>query len=203
MATQLQLPSGIHTRIRKDVRRRTWMISAWVALVVTAVVGLECLVGLGLDRYLLLSSALRRQAGMLLALPAIAGLLALGIWLIRSRVTARDLRRLDNPTDDMRAAMNLVERVRGGESHLAIDLVEETVRRASDFVAQPLPSPTDQRRRLRRAGLFCGGVLLALAACRLLAPDLHTGVSRYLFPELDFGCLCEVKLYVLEYVCVI
>src|SRR6185295_8785308 len=138
MASNLQLPPGIDQRIRGDRRRRARMAIVGLALLIVAVVGLECLAGLGLDGYLLFSDGLRRQAGLLLLAPAVVGLLALGVWLIRSRVTARDLRRLDNKTDDMRAAINLVERAQGGDGQLSQDLVAETVRRANEFVVQPL-----------------------------------------------------------------
>lgn len=186
-ATGLKPPAALAARIRRFVLRRTAVEMATGLAVVLALSGLLLLTALGMDQLLLLPAAWRYAVNALLLLPSLAWLMALPWWLRRGRAEARDLRRLDNRDDDLRATLNLVQRLQAGDPVLVPERVQETVQRASVFEALPLPSLTAERRRFWQALLCAGGAVVGLLAWRALSPDMHTGLNRYLHPSLDFG----------------
>ena len=197
MSAELKLPAGIHSRIRFYViRRGAIRILSWLLLTLSCM-GLVVLVELCLDHLFMLPAFCRRAMLFLFwLLPLFFGLSGLFLGLKRFKASASDLRRLDNASDDMRAAMNLSARLNRGDRGLNGGLVQQSVDRAEAMLLSPLPSP---RPELQRLGLCLAALALAaigLLGCRLFASDLHTCLCRWFEPGKDFGSVGARKFQV-------
>lgn len=187
MAAPIQLPRHTHRRIHAFLARRLALVMLRASLLALLIGALALALGLSLDQLVLLP---RFWRGVFLALavaPFVGWLAALAAQLGRLRANARDMRRLDNASDDLRAAINLVERLDSDESTLEPDLVRQTVARAAAHISTPLPPAGGAWRRIAWLVVFCGLAGAGLALYRRHAPDLHTCLDRFLHVGRDYG----------------
>jgi hypothetical protein len=192
----LAVPQGIPARIRRFLRRRAALAAAADAALAAAIAGGLALAAVAADALLLLPPALRIAAGALIVAPVALPAAAFVRRLLRRGPGAADLRRLDNRTDDLRAALDLVPRAQAGDPTLRPELVRESAQRAGVFETLPLPPLAAETRRLRRNVSLAVAALAGLAAWRVLTPDLHTGVNRLVHPLTDFGSVGPRKFAV-------